>query len=207
MSLSSLKSLFKKAEIFSEEKFYTFVEKYKVIVFVPAGHIEKLHSAMSKAGAGIIGNYEMCSFRTEGTGTFKPVKKAEPFLGMKNRLSYEKEIKLEAECGKEVLNKVIEALLKHHPYEEVAYEVYQFFRRSRKESGVVLELKKEMTVNQLINRINRKLETDIYSQDERFRKIIILDSNQMNDINVSAKLADSRFILTKFKRNIKLINI
>ncbi|MBL8006226.1 MAG: hypothetical protein JNJ56_01745 [Ignavibacteria bacterium] len=162
---------------------------------------------MSKAGAGIIGSYEMCSFRTEGTGTFKPVKKAKPFSGIKNRLSYEKETKLEVECGKEVLNKVIEVLLKYHPYEEVAYEVYPFFRRSLRESGVILELKKEMSVSQLIHRINSKLETEIYGQDERFRKIIILNTNQMNDVNVSAKLTDIRFMLTKFKRNIKLINI
>ena len=42
----------------------------KVVVFVPDGDLAKVSDAMFAAGAGVIGQYEQCSFRLPGTGTF-----------------------------------------------------------------------------------------------------------------------------------------
>ena len=77
-------NIFSKKEILSEEIFYGFKEKKKIVTYVPEDHADKLMSEMSKAGAGKIGNYEMCSFRTVGTGTFIPGKYARPFSGIKS---------------------------------------------------------------------------------------------------------------------------
>ncbi len=43
----------------------------KVVVFVPTENVDTVADAMSDAGAGVIGEYEKCSFRLPGTGTFR----------------------------------------------------------------------------------------------------------------------------------------
>lgn len=207
MTLKSVKYLFKDSEIFATEKFFIFIEKFKIVVFVPESHVENLAEKMSIAGAGVIGNYEMCSFRTEGTGTFKPGKKARPFSGKKNKLSFEKEVKLEMECGPENLNKVIDAVLKYHPYEEVVYEVYSFQRRCIKNSGTCIELKSEMKIQDLLKRLNKDIDTEINLSGKVFKKIILTESNADEAFKKSAGITGSSYILTILKNNFKLINI
>jgi putative NIF3 family GTP cyclohydrolase 1 type 2 len=43
----------------------------KLVVFVPGEHSDKVADAMFAAGAGRIGAYERCSYRSRGTGTFR----------------------------------------------------------------------------------------------------------------------------------------
>ncbi|MEO8210374.1 MAG: hypothetical protein ABI840_07410 [bacterium] len=151
------RKIFDKKEVLSVEKFYRFLDKKKIITFVPFNFLEKLTLEMSNAGAGLIGNYEMCSFRTEGTGTFRPNEKAKPFLGKKNLLSYEKEFKLEMECNSESLNKVIDAFTRSHPYDEPAYEIYDFRKRD-KNIGTTIHLRNKIKFKEIINRANSKIE-------------------------------------------------
>jgi hypothetical protein len=96
----------------------------KIVVFVPASHHQQVLKALFEAGAGNIGNYDSCSFNTEGTGTFKGNSEAKPFTGKPNILSTEPETRIETifEAYKE--SAVIKALLIAHPYEEVAYDIY-----------------------------------------------------------------------------------
>ena len=128
----STNNFFDKSEILFTENFYKFSDRKKIVVFVPYESVDNLIEEMSNAGAGLIGNYKMCSFRTNGTGTFKPNSKAKPFSGKKNELSYEEEYKVEMECVTEKLNNVIDALLKNHPYDEAVYEIYDFKKREKK---------------------------------------------------------------------------
>ena len=44
-------------------------EQYKLVTFCPADDVERLRNTLAAAGAGRIGNYELCSFELEGTGT------------------------------------------------------------------------------------------------------------------------------------------
>lgn len=53
----------------------------KMAVFVPVEHTEKVAESLFNAGAGQIGNYSDCAFRTEGTGSFKANESANPFVG------------------------------------------------------------------------------------------------------------------------------
>ncbi len=96
---------------------------YKLIVFVPASHHAKVRNAICAAGAGKLGNYDCCTFSTEGFGTFRPLKGARPYLGKVGKLSKIKEIRLEAIVPQKVLKKVIAAMKLAHPYEEVAFDV------------------------------------------------------------------------------------
>lgn len=97
---------------------------YKLVVFVPIGHEEKVAEAINSAGAGHIGNYSHCSFRSKGTGTFKPLEGTNPFIGSHNNLEKVEEVRLETIVPKKGLNNVLSELMKAHPYEEVAYDIY-----------------------------------------------------------------------------------
>jgi len=199
--------IFKKKEVLSVDHFYEFIERKKIVVFVPLKFLEILTHAMSVAGAGSIGNYEMCSFRTEGIGTYKPNEKAKPFAGKKNALYYSDEIKLEMECDAEDINKVTDAMLKHHPYEEIAYEIYDFRKRAVKTSGEIIELRSEMPYSELLKRLNKKILSMELTLDDKFRKIL-LTSSEINDrILRSARFIEAECLLLFSKNNYKLYKI
>ncbi|GAV23336.1 Nif3-like dinuclear metal center hexameric protein [Carboxydothermus pertinax] len=97
---------------------------YKLSVFVPESHWEIVREAMGAAGAGFIGNYSHCTFNTRGTGTFLPLEGASPFIGEVGRIEKVEEVKVETIVPEKLLNRVLKAMLKVHPYEEVAYDIY-----------------------------------------------------------------------------------
>jgi dinuclear metal center YbgI/SA1388 family protein len=96
----------------------------KLVTFVPVADAEKVRLALFEAGAGSIGNYDSCSFNQNGTGTFRGNELTNPYVGEKNQLHTENEIRIEMIFSKHIQSQVISALLKAHPYEEVAYDIY-----------------------------------------------------------------------------------
>lgn len=96
----------------------------KIAVFVPVDHTEAVLTAMGDAGAGHIGNYSHCAYYGEGTGTFKPLEGADPFIGHVGEVAKVPEHRVETIVPKAQLGKVVAAMKNAHPYEEVAYEVY-----------------------------------------------------------------------------------
>lgn len=99
-------------------------ELKKLITFVPESHIVEVREAIFSAGAGHIGNYDKCSFNISGEGTFRAGTETNPFVGKKNKIHFEKEIRIETIYPKFIENQLITALIKTHPYEEVAYDIY-----------------------------------------------------------------------------------
>ena len=97
----------------------------KLITYCPVEYAEKVRKAIFEAGAGHIGNYDSCSFNSAGTGTFKAGEGSNPFVGKHNELHQESEIRIETIFPFFLENKIIRALLSSHPYEEVAYDIYQ----------------------------------------------------------------------------------
>lgn len=96
----------------------------KLAVFVPEDHAEKVRAAITATGAGHIGNYSHCTFQTAGTGTFLPLAGTTPFIGEQGKLEYAAEYRLETIMPEGVAASVVDAMLKAHPYEEVAYDLY-----------------------------------------------------------------------------------
>jgi hypothetical protein len=80
-------------------------------------------AALYAAGAGQVGQYSECSFRTEGTGTFTPGPGTEPAIGAQNRPENVPELRLEVLLPLHRQAAVLRALREAHPYEEVAYEL------------------------------------------------------------------------------------
>jgi dinuclear metal center YbgI/SA1388 family protein len=96
----------------------------KLAVFLPADNVEEVANAMFEAGGGIIGEYQNCSFRTNGRGTFKGSEETNPSIGKKNIYEKVDEIRFELLVNKWSLNKVLTAMIEAHPYEEPAYDIY-----------------------------------------------------------------------------------
>lgn len=100
-------------------------KKYKLVVYVPHPYLERVRIAICNAGAGKIGKYDNCTFMSSGIGTFRPLKGAKPFHGKVGRVERVGEARLETIVPSAKLKKVISAMKKIHPYEEVAYDVYK----------------------------------------------------------------------------------
>ncbi|AGB41779.1 dinuclear metal center protein, YbgI/SA1388 family [Halobacteroides halobius DSM 5150] len=96
----------------------------KIAVFVPETAIAEVREALADAGAGHIGDYSHCTFQQSGIGTFKPLEGTNPYLGTKGEVNQVKEYKLETIVLESQLNKTIDKMIKAHPYEEVAYDIY-----------------------------------------------------------------------------------
>lgn len=95
----------------------------KLFTFVPHAQAEQVRNAIFNAGAGQIGRYSECSFGVEGTGTFKGEEGTNPFVGQPGERHQEKETRLEVIFPAWLQAAVIQALIKAHPYEEVAYDI------------------------------------------------------------------------------------
>ena len=96
----------------------------KLAVFVPADALDAVRDALFAAGAGRIGDYERCSWYTEGTGTFRALPGASPTVGAVGEEEHVPELRLETVFPAERRDEVIAALRAAHPYEEPAFDVY-----------------------------------------------------------------------------------
>lgn len=99
-------------------------ETVKIVVFVPETHAKIVREAMGEAGAGLVGDYKYCTFSVKGVGRYIPLKTAHPFIGKRGKLEEVVEERIETVCYKKDLKKIITAIKKAHPYEEVALDVY-----------------------------------------------------------------------------------
>lgn len=97
----------------------------KLVVFVPDAQVDKVAEAVFAAGAGHIGDYEQCSFRLRGQGTFFGKEATRPAVGKKGRLERVSETRLEVVFLERLLGNVTAALRQAHPYEEPAFDVYR----------------------------------------------------------------------------------
>jgi hypothetical protein len=96
----------------------------KLVVFVPAEALDAVRDAVFAAGAGRIGDYERCSWYTEGTGTFLGGEGTDPTLGERGREESVPELRLETVYPVEREEEVVRALRESHPYEEPAFDLY-----------------------------------------------------------------------------------
>ncbi|MBF7090555.1 Nif3-like dinuclear metal center hexameric protein [Flavobacterium sp. ALJ2] len=96
----------------------------KLVTYTVPSNSEKVRNALFEAGAGNIGNYDNCSFNTEGFFTFKGNENSNPVIGEKEKLHTGNEIKIEVVFEKHLQSKILKALFATHIYEEVAYEIY-----------------------------------------------------------------------------------
>lgn len=97
----------------------------KLVVFVPREALDVVREALFAAGAGRIGDYEHCSWYTEGTGTFLGGEGTSPNVGQAGREERVAELRLETVFPADRQGEVLAALRRAHPYEEPAFDVYE----------------------------------------------------------------------------------
>lgn len=131
----------------------------KLVVFVPKSHHQEVLDAVLNAGAGWIGNYSHCSFNMEGFGTFIPREGTDPHIGTQGKMERVEEVRIETIVPQSVRSKVVQAMLKAHPYEEVAYDLYSMDLKGRSFGlGRVGRLKEPVSLNELAGIVKEKLE-------------------------------------------------
>jgi hypothetical protein len=96
----------------------------KLVVFVPSDALDAVRDALFAAGAGRIGDYERCSWYSEGTGTFLGGEGTSPVLGEAGREERVQELRLETVYPVDCEAKIVRALCEAHPYEEPAFDLY-----------------------------------------------------------------------------------
>jgi dinuclear metal center YbgI/SA1388 family protein len=101
----------------------------KLVTFCPVDHAGKVRDALFGAGAGHIGNYDSCSYNLEGVGTFRASEQANPYVGGKNVLHREPEVRIEVIFPCYLEDTLIRAMKSVHPYEEPAYDIYPLANR------------------------------------------------------------------------------
>lgn len=126
----------------------------KLVVFVPTIAVEAVRNTMLSAGAGKIGNYDMCSYNMNGYGTFRACEGANPYCGEIGEVHKEEEIRVEVILPNYNKDKVIGAMLKSHPYQEPAYDIIKLENvNAYAGSGVVGELNEEMEAEDFLKMV------------------------------------------------------
>ena len=97
---------------------------HKLAVTVPVDYAEDVRNALFEAGAGAMGHYRDCSFSVRGTGTFRPMHGAEPFVGELDSPESVDEVRLEVLVPSGQEHAVLQAARRVHPYEVPALDLY-----------------------------------------------------------------------------------
>jgi len=135
--------------------------RYKMVVFTPPGELQRVADAAFEAGAGMIGNYERCSFSTGGRGTFRGLAGSRPTIGKSGRDETVEELRLEVVVPAGKLADVCSAVRRAHSYEEPAIDVYP--ARDVPEGtgmGRIGRLPRPVTARTLIRRIKKRIGLD-----------------------------------------------
>ena len=149
----------------------------KVVVFAPTDYADTVADAMFAAGAGHIGDYDSCSYRMQGMGSFRALDAAQPFVGNIGEIHHEPETRIEVIARRSNVDRIVAAMLKVHPYEEPAFDVIALDNAdNRAGSGVVGSIE-ESTLAELLNRLKQvfHVPTIRYSgnDDSKIRRIAL----------------------------------
>lgn len=136
-------------------------EQFKLVVFVPVDAVESVSENLFDAGAGSIGEYSACSFRLNGEGTFLGSDSTNPAVGKKGKFEKVEEVRLEMVFDKWNLKKITTAILRSHPYEEPAFDIYPLQTKNKNFGmGAVGEFKEPIFANEFLNLISQKLKSE-----------------------------------------------
>jgi len=162
-ALDFAKKLITGDNILGVQQLNNYKTRHKIVVFVPEEMVNVMIFAMAESGAGKIGKYSVCSFRSPGTGTFKGGVGSEPSVGTKGKFESVKEVRLEMVCDTGNLNEAVNSMLEVHPYEEPAYEIYDVIcgEKILPEKAVKVILKNPVTSKDLLKKINPKIDESL----------------------------------------------
>ena len=139
----------------------------KLVFFVPVADKDKVLDAVFEAGAGQIGEYKDCSFQVEGMGTYTPSENANPHIGQRGVPQYEKETRIEVILPAFQSSRIISAMKKAHPYEEVAYYLSVLENENQEVgAGMIGSLEKQMNELDFLDFLKEKMNLKVFKHTE-----------------------------------------
>ena len=128
----------------------------KLVTFVPQAHADAVRKALFSAGCGCIGRYDSCSYNLQGEGTFRAHEGTHPFCGEKGELHTAPEVRIETVSPNYLVQTAVKALIKAHPYEEPAYDLYPLQNQwTQAGAGVIGILKEPETELDFLRRVKK----------------------------------------------------
>lgn len=94
------------------------MKQVKLEIFTPKSCLETLLSHLSKMGACRVGRYSYVSSYSNVFGTWMPEEGSNAYAGEIGKISRGEEYKLEVRCPYDQVQKAINLIRMHHPYEE-----------------------------------------------------------------------------------------
>lgn len=172
----------------------------KLVVYVPETHADFVREAIGNAGAGHIGNYSHCTFNGRGIGTFLPLEGANPFIGKAGTLERVEEVRIETIVPASLQNKVVAAMLKAHPYEEVAYDIYPLENKGKTFGlGRIGRLPEKMTLAEFAEHVKKALDVPavrvVGNLQDVVQKVAVVGGDG-NKYVMQAKLAGADVYMT-----------
>ena len=133
----------------------------KLVTYTIPENVEQVRNALFNAGVGKIGNYDDCSFTSQGIGTYMGNENSNPEIGERFEFVEAQEIKIEVTFEKHLQNKILKALFKNHVYEEVAYEIYDLQNTHQNIGlGMVGELEKPLSELEFLQLVKTKMQCE-----------------------------------------------
>ena len=143
----------------------------KLVTFCPSDNADIVRTALFNAGAGHIGNYDCCSYNSDGFGTFRALENTNPYVGEKNKLHFENEVKIETIYPAYNEKALIEALLSSHPYEEVAYDIFHLQNEfSLAGEGMIGDLKDSCEAKEFLQKVKSILGISVIKHSKLIKK-------------------------------------
>lgn len=176
----------------------------KLVTFVPADKTEEVLDALNQAGAGQIGDYKNCSFRTAGIGTFEPEMEANPTIGEVGKRVEVHEDRIEVILPAHKQYQVMNALIQAHPYEEVAYYLTKLENTDQETgAGMIGLLEEEMDGLGFLNQLKTRMELNILKHttllEKKVKKIAVCGGAGSFLLSEAIKQGADVFVSSDFK--------
>jgi dinuclear metal center YbgI/SA1388 family protein len=176
----------------------------KLVTYIPETHFTTVSEALFSVGAGVIGNYDKCGFSSTGTGSFRGNESSNPFAGKKGTAHFEKEIRFETILFSHLKDRIISVLLESHPYEEVAYDLYQLDNENVNIGlGSTGELESTVSDSEFVKLISTLLEIKCLRHskltDKRIRKVAVCGGSGAQLLGDALLSGADAFISSEFK--------
>ncbi len=147
-------------------------ETVKIITYGPAEWIDRIRTGLASVGAGVIGEYEICSIEIQAMGTYRGGERSNPVRGRRGRLERVEEVRLEMVCGDRGLAAAIDCIRSLHPYEEPPIEIYRQEARPNQSIGAgrLVTLDRGASIATITERLRDHLGTDRFTVDTADRR-------------------------------------
>lgn len=182
------------------------------VVRVPGSHAEAVKEAVFAAGAGSVGDYEVCAYELSGRGQFRPGDDADPFLGERGRVEHVEELRIEFVAEPSLRSRVHAALVEAHPYEEPSFDVLESLVGDLDPEaafgiGRVGDLDEPMPFKDFVARVGERLPATEWGvrgagDPERIiRRVAVASGSGDSFLNVARKLGVDAFVTSDLRHH------